>query len=215
MQIETVLEHFAAMVTERLDARVFTTEDSIRYTFWAAASICAGVRPIEVVLEHPHSVIAGAEIDTILQATPERTSAAIEFKYDRGNPGGTSQNRTQRAASVLVDVFRLAKIPDTLAARRYLVYITDAEMLGYFKNPANRLHGFFDLPGPAPLTLCPAAWVGFPQTFRDRVDSHACECQVKAVFAAELPQSVSMRVFEVLPPNPAPQPAISTGIVPT
>ena len=76
-------------------------------------------------------------------------------------------------------------------------------MVGYFKNPASRLHGFFDAHGPAPLTLCPGAWVGFPQTFRNRVDPHTCDCQVKAVFAAELPQSVSMRAFEILAPNPA------------
>lgn len=186
------------MLRARLDARVFTTEDSIRYTFYAAASTYAGVRPNEVVLEYPHPVITGAEVDTIMLATAERSSMAIEFKYDRGNPGGTNQNRTRRAASLLVDVFRLAKIPSNIAARRFFVYVTDAEMATYLKNPGNQLHGFFDLAGPAPLALGLGAWASFPQTFRSRVDPHACDCRVKAVFSAELTQDVSVRAFEVL-----------------
>lgn len=199
MQMQKVLEHFSAMLRARFEARVFTTEDSIRYTFYAAASMYAGVRPTEVVLEFPHPVIAGAEVDTIILATAERSSTAIEFKYDRGNPGGTNQNRTQRAASVLVDVFRLAKIPRGVAARRYFVYVTDSEMAGYLKNPANRLNGFFDLASSAaPLPFGLSAWAGFPLTFRTRVDPHACDCRVKAVFSAELTQGVSMRAFEVL-----------------
>jgi hypothetical protein len=198
MQIEKILEQFSAMIRARLESRVLTTEDSIRYTFCVAASMYAGVRPIDVVFEYPHPVIVGAEIDTVILASAERNSAAIEFKYDRGNPGGTNQNRTQRAASVMGYLFRLAKIPSDLATRRYFVYITDGEMARYFKNPANRLNALCDLAGPTALALQTKTWIDFPTAFRSRVDPHMCDCQVRAVFSAELPQSVTIRAFEVL-----------------
>jgi hypothetical protein len=196
--MEQVFENFAAMLRARLDARVFTTEDSIRYTFYVAAAMYAGVRPTEVVLEYPHPTMAGTEIDTILFASGGRQSAAIEFKYDRANPGGTNQNRTQRAAAVLIDVFRLAKIPRNVAARRFFVYVTDREMAGYFRNPTNRLHTFFDIADPAGILLGPMAWSGFSQTFRTRVDPHVCDCRARPAFSAELGDGIVLRAFEVL-----------------
>ena len=198
MQTAQVLEHFSAMLRARFTAGVFTTEDSVRYTFYSAASLYGGIRHTEVVLEFPHPVIEDARIDTIIMGAAERDSIAIEFKYDRGNPGGSNQNRTRRAASALVDIFRLAKIPTEIAAQRYFIYVTDSEMAAYFKNPANRLCEFFDLSASRALPLGAAAFLGFSQTFRDRVDPHACECQVKGMFAADLGKDVSMRAFEVL-----------------
>ncbi len=206
MQTKQVLEHFAAMLRARFTAGVFTTEDSVRYTFYSAASLYGGIRHTEVVLEYPHPVIGDARIDTIILAAAEREPIAIEFKYDRGNPGGSNQNRTQRAASVLVDVFRLAKIPTDIAARRYFVYVTDSEMAGYFKNPANRLCSFFDLSASRAYSLRGDAFSGFSQTFRARVDPHVCDCQVRGIFAADLGKDVLMRTFEVLPPNTAMEP---------
>ena len=97
-----------------------------------------------------------------------------------------------------MDIFRLAKIPTEIAAQRYFIYVTDSEMAAYFKNPANRLCEFFDLSASRALPLGAAAFLGFSQTFRDRVDPHACECQVKGMFAADLGKDVSMRAFEVL-----------------
>jgi hypothetical protein len=70
MQIEQVLEHFSAMLSARLEAKVFTTEDSIRYTFYSAAALYGGVRHTEVVLEYPHPTMPDARIDTFLLANP-------------------------------------------------------------------------------------------------------------------------------------------------
>ena|SRR5213593_1895018 len=137
-QLAEAFERFANLLTERLELRVFTTEDSIRYTFYAAL-VASGLKHTDLVLEFPHPAIPEAEIDTIVREGDGRQPVAIEFKYDRANPGGTNQNRTKRAAAALVDIYRLVKVPPSLATVKYFVYVTDGEMAGYFRNPANRL----------------------------------------------------------------------------
>lgn len=201
MQIAKILCHFSGMLEARFAAGVFTTEDSIRYTFYTAACLYGDVKHTEVVLEFPHPAIADAKIDTIISSTAERASTAIEFKYDRENPGGSNQNRTQRAASVLVDIFRLARIPAGVADQRYLVYVTDREMALYFKNPANGLHDFFELAGPDAISFGPTTFLGFSRTFRTRISPHLCECNVRARFSTELGNNIVMRAFEVFPPQ--------------
>jgi hypothetical protein len=123
---------------------------------------------------------------------------AVEFKYDRGNPGGANQNRTQRAAAVVNDLFRLVKLPSSVASVKYFVYVTDAEMARYFKNPANRLADLFELSGTTRYALSASAFQGFSQTFVTRIASLASDCQVGSVWAAELPLNHQLRVFEVL-----------------
>lgn len=193
-----VCEPFVAMLRDRFAASAFTTEDSIRYTFYAAASLHAGVRPIDVILEYPHPTIAGAEIDTMIAANAERESMAVEFKYDRANPGGSNQNRTQRAAAIFLDVFRLAKVPAGLAARRYMVYVTDSEMAAYLRNPANKLTAFFDGRAGSKLSLDPSWSATFAQTFRTRVEPHACSCATVATYSADFANGVCVRVYEVM-----------------
>jgi len=189
---------FAHLLSERLKAGVRTTEDSVRYTFYSALNKGGKFSHTEIVFEYPHPKIPGAEIDTLLQPRTGQ-SAAIEFKYDRGNKGGTNQNRTQRAGSALADVFRLVKVPTEVAVNRYFVYVTDGEMAGYFKNPNNRLHQFFT--PDSRLALNASLFAEFAQTFRARVDALISDCEVHCAFAADLPGDHCVRVWHVLPSN--------------
>src|SRR5713226_5255731 len=107
MQLADTFKQFSTLLGERLGLGVFTTEDSIRYTFCIALLSSGGLKHTDVILEYPHPVIPGAEIDTIIRGVNDRQPVAVEFKYDRENPGGTNQNRTQRAAAVVNDIFRL------------------------------------------------------------------------------------------------------------
>ncbi len=198
MQLADTFKQFSTLLGERLGLGVFTTEDSIRYTFYTALLSSGGLKHTDVILEYPHPVIPGAEIDTIIRAVNDRQPVAVEFKYDRGNPGGTNQNRTQRAAAVVNDMFRLVKVPNSVAAVKYFVYVTDAEMARYFKNPANRLVDLFDVSGTTRFTLTKSVFQGFSQTFVTCIASLACDCQVGGVLAADLPLNHHVRAFEVL-----------------
>lgn len=50
----------------RLEKNTFTTEDSVRYTFFASLIKHTTLATHEIVLEFPHNTLDGAEIDTYL-----------------------------------------------------------------------------------------------------------------------------------------------------
>ena len=50
---------FVPLLEKRLNSGIFTTEDSVRYTFFAAL-LHTGVQPEQVVLEAPYRDIDGA-----------------------------------------------------------------------------------------------------------------------------------------------------------
>lgn len=89
-------ERFAELLGRRLTKGVFTTEDSVRYTFFTALLEWERLAPEDIVLEHRHPTIASALIDTWI---PQLNGAgfAFEFKYDRDIPSGKNSPRTQRA----------------------------------------------------------------------------------------------------------------------
>src|SRR5439155_6826825 len=198
MQTAQVLEHFSAMLRARFTAGVFTTEDSVRYTFYSAASLYGGIRHTEVVLEFPHPVIEDARIDTIINGCGGTRLDCNRVQVRPGQPWRVKPEQNATSGVGVGGHFPPRKDSDGDCAQRYFIYVTDSEMAAYFKNPANRLCEFFDLSASRALPLGAAAFLGFSQTFRDRVDPHACECQVKGMFAADLGKDVSMRAFEVL-----------------
>lgn len=62
--MKSVFALFGDMLETRLLNEVFSTEDSVRYTFFAALLGAGALRPEQIILEYPHPVIARAEIDT-------------------------------------------------------------------------------------------------------------------------------------------------------
>ena len=76
-------------------------------------------------------------------------------------------------------MFRLVKVPNSFAAIKYFVYVTDSEMAGYFGNPANRLADLFDVSGAGRFVLGPSVFQGFSKTFVTGTASLACDCQVE------------------------------------
>ena len=192
-----VFKSFANLLNERFASGVYTTEDSVRYTFFCALlsnSICEHK---DIVLERPHPTIKRAEMDTLILSGVSRPSIAIEFKYDRKNPGGTNQNRTQRAGAVFNDLFRLARVTESVALRRYFVYLTDAEMASYFQNPQNGLEYFFELPEGQLFTLDKPFIAAHAKTFREKVEKTQIECSVAGLFSTEMRDGHSLRVYEI------------------
>src|SRR4051812_47686838 len=119
MGLQRAFEEFRRLLDERLSLGVITTEDTIRYTLYFALTALGGLKHTDLTLEYPHPTLRGAKVDTVIAAVADRESVAFEFKYDRANRGGSNQNRTQRAAKALIDLFRLAKVPAEVAAAKY------------------------------------------------------------------------------------------------
>jgi hypothetical protein len=198
--LKDAFAEFGRLLDERLSLGILTTEDTIRYTLYVAL-MTSGLKHTDITLEYPHPTIAGAKVDTVIRGADDRKSVAFEFKYDRANPGGSNQNRTQRAGNALIDLFRLVRVPDEIAAVKYFVYVTDAEMAGYFRNPANRLDALFELAAGAEYLVGTESFQRFSRTLKEMVQPLASECIVARVFAADLPASHCVRIFRVSPPQ--------------
>lgn len=204
MGLEKVIESFCDLLRIRLERDVFTTEDSIRYTFFAALLGVGGLRPEEIVLEYRHPAIARAEVDTWIPSFSGR-SLAIEFKYDRPLPGGKNTPRTQRAGHVFNDIRRLAPLATQLGSRCLIVYVATREMSSYFSNQENGLHFFFDLELTSTLTIDDGFFARKAVSFVTAARGPFNVCVV-ARAAAQLPKDHTVRIYEILAAASPPQP---------
>ena len=150
--IHKIFEDFGSLLKTRLEKGVQTTEDSVRYTFFAAL-LQNGIRPEEIVLEYAHPSLEGHEkLDTWIERDGQRP-IAIEFKYHRPIPSGHNVPKTQLAGDVFNDLERLSNMRESL---NYFIYLASREMCIYFRNKFPKLwnlrmeerlligHDFFD-----------------------------------------------------------------------
>ena len=177
-----------ALLDRRLTLDVFTTEDSIRYTFFAAL-LDQGTPAEQVVLEWPHPMIPGARIDTVVTDDGGQPVAAIEFKYDRAGPGAASQPRPQKAGAAFADLRRLAVL--AVPHERYFVYATDRELARYLASPRNGLHEVFQLDVGAQLEVDAGYFVGRSATFLGALGEWPGKVRPEGVASVLRPKSVS------------------------
>lgn len=194
MNFHDVLPAFGDLLNTRLGKSVFTTEDSVRYTLFAAILERTSLRPEEIVLEQPHPSIQRAQIDTWILPTASRRGIAIEFKYDREIPSSQNTPRTQKAGKVFHDLYRLGLAPANLS--RIFVYLSGSEMSSYFLNQSNGLAGFFSLPASQSLKIDATFLHGRSNTFTQAC-SQVPDVAVKLIYSRSLPRQHELRVFEV------------------
>ncbi len=191
-----IFEEFGNLLDERFNRGVVTTEDSVRYTFFAAL-LKAGVTPDQVVLEYPHPEIDRAKIDTWLPSYKEG-SVALEFKYDRDPPGGKNQPKTQKAGHVFKDLRRQILVAKEIGVRSYFVYVTSEEMAVYFRNPNNGHAKFWDLESGQEITIDERYLSNKPKTFLNAL-GRAFQAKIVGVVHRTLSSSTYIRVYEVMP----------------
>ena len=194
MNLRDALPAFGNLMDTRLGKSVFTTEDSVRYTLFAAILETTSLKPEEIVLEQPHPYIPRAQIDTWIPPTAIRRGVAIEFKYDREIPSAQNTPRTQKAGKVFHDLYRLGLAPAEFT--RLFVYLAGAEMSSYFQNQINGVAGLFSLPVSETLAIDAAYLSGRSNTF-----AQACgqvpNVAVQLIYSRSLPKQHELRVFEV------------------
>jgi hypothetical protein len=199
MTLPAVLERFGELLHARLDSDSFTTEDSVRYTFYAALLEKGGIDGHNVIMEYRHPSIPGAKVDTWIPNF-HGSGLAVEFKYDRDIPSGRNSPRTQKAGKVFHDLYRLGKIEPSF--RRVFIYLTGQEMAGYFGNPINGLFRFFMLPSGESLAIDAAFVSGKSATFTASV-GEVPNVSVTGLYAQTLPRLHHVRAYEVknVPPR--------------
>ena len=181
------------MLDTRLAKPVFTTEDSLRYTFFAALLECENLKPEDIILEHRHPTISSAQIDTWIP-TINGSGVAMEFKYDRHIPSGSNANRTQKAGKIFHDLYRLGQFEKT--ARRIFVYLSSSEMTNYFSSEKNGLSKFFSLAQGAALRIDDAFIAARAKSFTSMVPT-APNIEVVSLWTQGLPQNHLIRAYEV------------------
>lgn len=194
-----VLRVFSALIDERIVSGVFTTEDSVRYTFFLALLEAKFCKHTDIILEMPHPTIPKAEVDLFIQGRDNRPATAFEFKYDRPIPSEKNAPRTQKAGAVFKDLFRLARVPKETATQRFFIYLTTQEMAEYFRNPVNNLVSFFELPEGQCYALAPKFVLGQAATFQNVVGSWPIGCQLTGAFRRNLSKQHFLRIFVVEP----------------
>ncbi|MBU2054964.1 MAG: hypothetical protein KKC25_08290 [Proteobacteria bacterium] len=179
----------------RLEKNTFTTEDSVRYTFFASLLKHTALATHDIVLECPHNTFDGAKIDTYLPDYDGR-EVIIEFKYDRAIPSGKNSPRPQKAGKHFNDINRLLSFKTSLPAMRLFIYLTDDEMASYMRNPSNNLVEIFDLKPGNQINLDQLFFNNKSATFQKEA-GEAFKASIRCEWSGTLPRNHELRIFRI------------------
>jgi hypothetical protein len=150
MEFETSLFSQSAweLLAEALETKLARahslSEEDLRHSVVEALEYF-GMSPKGVIrLDFAHPTFRGKKIDIFLPSYSRQDAIACELKYDRRIPSGKNQAKSMKAGSILNDILRLAHFSTTTAVERFLIYLSDDEMLRYLRNPANGFSHLFE-----------------------------------------------------------------------
>jgi len=197
MMDENVYKSFNEILKKRLQNNVFTTEDSVRYSFFAALLRQPSFDPNDIIMEYPHNRIKKAQVDTYIP-NYEGKEVIIEFKYDRAIPSGKNVPRPQKAGKHFNDMSRLLDFDTSLPATRLFVYLTDSEMASYLRNPSNNLVAYFDMIPKSRLEIDEAFFRNKSKTFQ-RSSGGVLKAIINCDWTSQLPHSHELRIYNISP----------------
>lgn len=189
-QLDVAFRDFVGLLHRRFAAGVYTTEDSARYTFFAAL-LESGVAPEEIVLEYAHPTIPGARVDAVI-LDGKRPCIAFEFKYDRAIPSGRSLPLAQKDGAVFADMVRLLAWPGALD--RYVVYLSDKP-----PGASSALATIFSLALGRSQRFDTNAFLARPATFHSAMGVWPVPAVLTVILSDTLPQTHHLRVYRIEP----------------
>ena len=190
--MERIAKHFVSALKRRLQSGIFTTEDSIRYTFFASLITVGGFSPEDIILEYDHPKLDRAKIDTWIPFY-RNGPLALEFKYDRAIPSKRNSPRTMKAGKIFNDLRRL----EMLDCRGMFIYVTDSEMVNYLRNKANSLHDFFELSVGETWLLTEDFFNNRNRTF-STASGDLVEMEAKCIVSESLPNNHFLKIYETI-----------------
>jgi hypothetical protein len=192
-----IYKEFNELLKVRLEKRIYTTEDSVRYTFFAAMLEKGGLKPEDFILELPHNRINRARIDTYIVEYNQQ-QMIIEFKYHRSIPSEKNSPRPQKAGQLFNDIRRLNAFHVKDPAIRLLIYLTDTEMVSYMKNKRNGLKDFFELAQTSDLRLNPEFFDERCHTL-SKATKGRLYAKLRCEWNSSLPLDHELRVYQIFP----------------
>jgi hypothetical protein len=195
--IDETLQLFANLIEERFAKEIFTTEDSVRYTFFYCLTKSRNLSPSDIILEQPHPSIPRAEVDMYVPAKDGIAEFFFEFKFDRTIPSEKNAPKPQKAGKIFADLVRLALLKPNSDGQCHLVYVTDEEMASYFMNKKNRLDDFFNLLPEETLVIDNKYITTHCETFAKTVENDIIPFEIKCRLSKKLKQEIWLRVYGV------------------
>jgi hypothetical protein len=193
-----VFELFTLYLNKRLEKGIYTTEDSIRYSFFAALIEKETIYPWEIVQEFPHNHIENALVDTFTPKYQEGT-AVFEFKYHREIPSGKNSPRPQKAGQIFRDLYRLLQFNSKEECVRLMIYVTDTEMRSYMLNKNNGLFDFFTLDTGKTLNIDFSYFKDKSLTF-NRACGQPFQVEISCLWKKKLEAQHELRIFQIMDP---------------
>ena len=196
---------FTKLLERRIHRGVLTTEDSVRFTFYAALLADGRVLPEQVVMEYPHPKIDGARVDTVLLDNQLVPVVAMEFKYDREIPSGRNVPKPQKAGAIFRDMVRLLAVPSM--DLRLLVHLSSQELAGYWSELRNGLSGVFGLKVGNAIEITGAYFSGRSETFHKSMGTWPGIVDLSCLVSATLRCGHELRMYLIeqrqrIPPQP-------------
>ncbi|MCL5985737.1 MAG: hypothetical protein M1371_04135 [Actinobacteria bacterium] len=196
-KLEEIFLQFVNLLKERFSKKIYTTEDSVRYTLFYCLTYFGGIKPSDIVLEYPHTKISGAKIDIYILPNNDHPGVAFEFKFDRGIPSGRHTPRTQKAGKIFADIFRLAHFKENENTQYYFVYVADKEMANYFQNPSNKLIDFFNLNLGNEIKIDKNYMANHSSTFTKSSGEKVVDCKIICYLNEEINNKYWVRIYRI------------------
>jgi hypothetical protein len=190
-------------LAEGLQRRLLTSpklsEEDLRYCVVAAIESVGMFPKGSIHLNYAHPTFAGKRIDLFLPAYSEQDAIACELKYDRAIPSGHNQPRSMKAGAMVNDFLRLAHFRATTGAERFLIYLTDKEMLAYLQNPRNGFASLFNEQEWPSLVITTSFLSDRAPSVRKMIKIPDIACSVFNVLSRDVDQNHHLSVFFVEP----------------
>ena len=197
-KLQSAFQKFGDLLDTRFSKEVFTTEDSVRYTFFYAISSEFELVPHDIVLESVHPNIDGhKEIDMLIPEKKDCPELVFEFKYDVKRRSNSP--RPLKAGHLFADIFRLFLYKkEHQKSKCFLIYVTDFEQANYLSKEENRLDDFFNLPTGQTLQINSDYVNNHSDTFVNAASTYEIhECKILSCLNMDLVNSNFIRIFEI------------------
>ncbi len=109
----------------------------MRYDFYSL--LISDINRKKIWLEYPHGKLDRKKIDTYIEIN---NGVFIEFKFFRRLKSKQAVDRTGQIASLFADFMKLHCINPN--AKKYVIVLTDDEMLNYIKNKKNMYNSILE-----------------------------------------------------------------------
>ena len=197
-KLQLTFQKFAELLDTRFSKDVFTTEDSVRYTFFYAISSELELVPHDIILESEHPNIDGhKEIDMLIPEKKDCPELVFEFKYDVKRL--TAPASPFKAGHLFADIFRLFLYKkEHQKSKCFLIYVTSLAQANYLSKERNRLDDFFNLPIGQTLQINSDYVKNHVDTFVNAASTYGIhECKILSYLNMDLENSHYVRIFEI------------------